>query len=514
MKKFYLSKRAIQLEQKTTGTRVVVEPFDPAVEKALNKLPPNLKNNVTKVVVHHEGGPGQFGHVETGPDKDPREIHVFKNRIIEWVKKMFGTTSPNMQQIEEATEAALTETLIHESIHIGPELTQEQILDPSFQFRGESETESKTKQTVQPLLYQHFPDLAQTMVRSSLMLNDIREKYLPNHTITEPDLEFVVYTVLGRKYNIVKKGIELIKDPNIYPVFNGIHKAVEFNKKVKFKYGKLLGIINYAIGNNCDSSDGVLSLACWQLQNGLNITGMLDKDTLISFGRHNHMSDKLPRNFGTVIPDLLYRGGIIDNLSQLSNLKDKFKIQRIISLHNHPMIGMMCKKIGIEHLPAPLEMGTPEEYGRKILGDKVSDLLKQKPTYIHCWFGADRTGGVIARFRTENGWTNKDAYLEAKSYGFKDMFADLIDWFSEIGDGPPPIDTGKIRKLYKKCPYKNPELEQDAQFVPPATPDDEPFSNPFDVTEKNTYQKNTDFVTNVNPYTSITPPISSGSTGI
>jgi hypothetical protein len=155
----------------------------------------------------------------------------------------------------------------------------------------------------------------------------------------------------------------------------------------------------------------------------------------------------------------------------------------------------MCEEVGIEHLSIPLEYGKPEEEGRKILGNFVSKLLLEKPTYIHCWYGMDRTGGVIARLRTENGWSNKDAYLEAKSFGFKDLFADFIDWFCECGQGEKPVDTNKMRKIL------NEGLEQDA-LTP--VPNDQSPLNLGDIPH---YTTLSDTMHQINPYLSITPPV-------
>jgi len=501
-----LKKGAEDLQQKAPGAQILIEPYDTAVSKALAKLPPNIKNNITKVVVHPEGGPGQLGHVEMGPGKDPREVHIFKSRINEQVKQMFGGAQPTPVQLEEATHKALVETLTHEGVHIGPDKTQEQVLGPQHRFRDESGTETETKRHMHSL----FPNIASM---ASINLDDIRNKYFPFEPMTEPDLEFTVCCALGKQYDIVKKGISLIKDSTIHPIALEIQAAAEFNKQAigNKKVARILGLLN----STCTNDEEVFQLACWQFENGIHPTGKLDKPTMLKLVGEMVTND-LPRNFGTVVPGQLYRGGIIDNISQLKMLIDKFGIKRIISLHNDPEIGRMCGELGIEHLPAPIETGTPEDYGRKILGQSVSKLLSEKPTYVHCWFGADRTGGVIARFRTETGWSNRDAYLEAKAYGFKDMFADLIDWFSEAGKGPVPVDTKQIRRMIQKlrcnCPYKNPEItEQDAQFTPESTPTDEPLRGANETFPR--YERWSDTVKSVNPVMTMTPPCTSGGTG-
>jgi protein tyrosine/serine phosphatase len=182
----------------------------------------------------------------------------------------------------------------------------------------------------------------------------------------------------------------------------------------------------------------------------------------------------LPRNFAVVIPKTLYRGGIINNIKQLEYLKS-LGVKRIVSLHENSRVPQLCKIANIECIQAFIENGSPEEFGRKVLGNSVSNFLTQKPTYVHCYYGEDRTGGVIARVRTEMGWPCDKAYKEAKSFGFKDVFIDLIDWFSEPCD-KKPINTDKIREMFGDIkPYKNPEKqEQDCASLTPV-PNDVPF---------------------------------------
>jgi hypothetical protein len=269
--------------------------------------------------------------------------------------------------------------------------------------------------------------------------------------------------------------------------------------------------------NSCEGLNFVVAMAKWQDRNNLMPTGRLDTATLSKFTQ-DHGTLELPKNFGIVVPKVLYRGAMIEKVEQLAALRDNFGIQRVVSLHNHPDIARMCYREGLEHVAAPLECGTPNEFGRKILGKSVSSFLQSKPTYIHCFFGRDRTGGVVARFRTENGWSCKSAYAEAKSYGFQDIFVDLIDWFAELCD-KPPIDTNKIRKLLKdKTPYENPEIEEQEQpLLEPnlnPVPNDMPFGNPYQDSSEHAYVTWADTINSVAPTGILSIPIPSGSTGV
>lgn len=138
-----LSKRA--LEPVPITPEVVIEPMEPNVQKAVNKIKsmdPSMFHNVTKIVVHPGGGHGQLGHVEMGPDKDPREVHIFKDRVNQIVQQQFqGQQNP--QALQEATERALIEVITHEVGHIGKSRTQEQILQQPFHGEPEAERQSE-----------------------------------------------------------------------------------------------------------------------------------------------------------------------------------------------------------------------------------------------------------------------------------------------------------------------------------------------------------------------------------
>lgn len=144
--KIYISKRAQELKPEPPTPDVVIEPMDPAIQKAVQKiksLEPSAFYNVKKIVVHPGGGSGQLGHVEMGPQKDPREIHIFKDRILQLLRQK-GKTDP--KALEEATERALIEVITHEIGHIGKTRTQEQVIKTPF--LGEPEAERQSKEFV------------------------------------------------------------------------------------------------------------------------------------------------------------------------------------------------------------------------------------------------------------------------------------------------------------------------------------------------------------------------------
>ena len=125
---------------------VVVMPMDAQVQEAVQKIKqayPGILKRVTKIIVH-PGTDTHLGHVESGPDKDPTEIHLFKGSIDQEVKKMFGTTTPTSEEYKEALVRALVEVIGHEAGHIGEiDKTPEQMISNPFFDEGEAEIKSK-----------------------------------------------------------------------------------------------------------------------------------------------------------------------------------------------------------------------------------------------------------------------------------------------------------------------------------------------------------------------------------
>lgn len=293
-------------------------------------------------------------------------------------------------------------------------------------------------------------------------LSNLSEKL--NVEIYEPDLKFV--SNMESKYTMTKNAFKIKKS-----IYNEIIDAIDYNKNVMLnkKALQLLGIIDHYIDLNIDENF-IVRLSKWQKLNKLDITGKLDNKTLNKFAERK--INNFPRNFSIVVPGKLYRGGKIDSIEQLKNLKD-LGVKQVVSLHASPEVIDMCDKLNLIHIPAYIENGYKNELGMTIFGDSVSKILDKFITYVHCFFGEDRTGAVIARYRVEKGWPCDLAYKEAKSFGFKDMFADLIDWFSEPC-GKPPINTDKIRKVLKyENPYSPPEQECS---IPSPISTDDPYS--------------------------------------
>ncbi len=131
----------------------------------------------------------------------------------------------------------------------------------------------------------------------------------------------------------------------------------------------------------------------------------------------------------------LYRGNRLRNAADLRWLK-KHGITRIVALENfnHKSLMRAAKRLGMEYLPRFMSRGAPRDMGRKLFGPDVTDDLV-KPgtgTYVYCTHGVHRTGGVVARFRAEQGWQCKPILKEAAHFGFTRIYYRkyhwLLDW--------------------------------------------------------------------------------------
>jgi len=80
-----------------------------------------------------------------------------------------------------------------------------------------------------------------------------------------------------------------------------------------------------------------------------------------------------------------------------------------------------AREAGIEYVAAPLAgFGAPT-------GDQVDEILREiqrspGPVFVHCQFGCDRTGTIVACYRVRaQGWSGARALAEARGYGMSPL---------------------------------------------------------------------------------------------
>jgi len=117
-------------------------------------------------------------------------------------------------------------------------------------------------------------------------------------------------------------------------------------------------------------------------------------------------------NFDRVGETKLYRGAQ-PNVAGLERLKAR-GICTIINLRNDPWSGEReaCAALGLHYIAAPLAgMAAPSQ-------DAVNAILSEidgasGPVFVHCEFGCERTGMIVACWRIRHGVSNSEALADA-----------------------------------------------------------------------------------------------------
>ena len=119
------------------------------------------------------------------------------------------------------------------------------------------------------------------------------------------------------------------------------------------------------------------------------------------------------------IDDNIYRGSA-PTVEDVVNLHKKYGIRKIISLdlNSGKKINRICKLLHIKHVNLPIN--GDKKTMIDFLNHDIRDLLENnKPSYIHCLHGKDRTGLAVALYKVKcKGMDPDDAIEEANKFGF------------------------------------------------------------------------------------------------
>jgi tyrosine-protein phosphatase SIW14 len=122
-------------------------------------------------------------------------------------------------------------------------------------------------------------------------------------------------------------------------------------------------------------------------------------------------------NFGEV-NQKLYRGALPSN-DGLANLM-KMGIELVVDMRDgvHADERDTVSKLGMQYVAIPWHCAHPDNETTS----RFLTVLRENPDkriFVHCYYGTDRTGMMIAAFRmTEQNWSAAEARKEMQAYGF------------------------------------------------------------------------------------------------
>mgnify|MGYP003654073354 CR=1 FL=1 len=179
------------------------------------------------------------------------------------------------------------------------------------------------------------------------------------------------------------------------------------------------------------------------------------------------MAGVLPKNFRPAPGRNNWRGAAIPTRSSMQELKNR-GIKTIINLAldstrkqkcrdgsypRRPCEPMWAKELGLKYLPVYLGSRPPSNSDWR----KIKAAMMEGNAFIHCTYGADRTGAIIGRFRleTEPGLDPDETLREAISFGFKPQ--------SHPGYGKGPDPNRHLRKWMKAGKFEGVRVSSSPQ---------------------------------------------------
>jgi protein tyrosine/serine phosphatase len=122
------------------------------------------------------------------------------------------------------------------------------------------------------------------------------------------------------------------------------------------------------------------------------------------------------------VDDTLYRGAqpTLSSLDYLKSLGIKSVVNLRMPQDILPGEPAAVSALGMRFVNLPMNGVTAPPPAEM---DRMLDVIEAlpAPVFIHCQFGCDRTGTVIACWRICHGWQNEAALQEAKNYGISPL---------------------------------------------------------------------------------------------
>jgi protein tyrosine/serine phosphatase len=134
------------------------------------------------------------------------------------------------------------------------------------------------------------------------------------------------------------------------------------------------------------------------------------------------------------VTDGLYRGG----------RPDQAGVQRLAEMGVHTILDLedddqaiaaeraWAVANGLTFISSPMNgLARPDDRQVEIILGHVANPA-DRPMYVHCTKGQDRTGVIIALYRVRSeGWTPKDAYDEMEAHGYNNLLIAMKEYFED-----------------------------------------------------------------------------------
>jgi protein tyrosine phosphatase (PTP) superfamily phosphohydrolase (DUF442 family) len=104
-------------------------------------------------------------------------------------------------------------------------------------------------------------------------------------------------------------------------------------------------------------------------------------------------------------------------------------VDTVINLRHDPWPDekAICQELGIRYHWIPLSgVRNPTDFQTKLVLGAIENARGQ--VLLHCQFGADRTGTMVACYRIRNGMTPQDAFEDAKVHGISPLLCGMKEY--------------------------------------------------------------------------------------
>lgn len=123
----------------------------------------------------------------------------------------------------------------------------------------------------------------------------------------------------------------------------------------------------------------------------------------------------------------------------------KMGIKTVINLRVTPQNKKLIEGLPLTVYQVPINPVILNERGVKQVMELLSDT-RNYPIYVHCRYGSDRTGTIVALYRMIlNDWSRENAIKEMTSpeFGFHQMFQHLVKYIQKVKvpEQPFPLET-------------------------------------------------------------------------